>query len=387
MSTGPSTGSGPGPARESPLGVDPLLVESATRLLAETSTFEAVQAAESEGWAAAVWDPFAAAGFAWIGVGEDAGGSGGTVADAMAVLGLCGRFAAPIPAAESGVLGGWLLASAGLELPDGAVTVVPDPSGLVVDGGSLSGRATRVPWGRRADRVVALVGSGPETFVVSVDPAAASVEPDSNLAGEPRDSITFDATPAQVAPAPPGVDHGSLLQRGALARAVMMAGAMQAMSELTVTYTGERQQFGRPVARFQAVQQHLVWGAQDAAVVTMAADRATLVAAKGGDASWEIGAAKLLADECARSATRAAHQAHGAMGMTQEYPLHHLSRRLWAWRHEWGDERHWSTWLGRTVAARGADLLFPTITDGLAAGPADGLTPGPTEGAGVPQNR
>ena len=371
------------PDAGSPLGVDPLLVESATRLLAETSTFSTVQAAEHEGWAPAVWDPFAAAGFPWIGVSEEAGGSGGTLADAMAVLGLCGRFAAPIPAAETGVLGGWLLASAGLDLPEGPVAVVPDPSGLVIDGGSLSGRATRVPWGRRVDRVVTLVGSGTDTMVVSVDPAAGSVEPATNLAGEPRDSITFDSTPAQVAPAPPGVDHDALLGRGALARAVMMAGALQAMSDLTVAYTGERQQFGRPVARFQAVQQHLVWGAQDAALVSVAADRATLVAGKGGDASWEIGSAKLLADECARSATTAAHQAHGAMGMTQEYPLHHLSRRLWAWRHEWGDERYWSTRLGRTVGARGADMLFPTITGGSTNEIVDDIV----DGVGATHNR
>jgi len=89
--------------------------------------------------------------------------------------------------------------------------------------------------------------------------------------------------------------------------------------------------------------------------------------AERGDARFEIAAAKLLADDAARLATRAAHQAHGAMGMTQEYPLHQLSRRLWSWRAEFGDGT-WPARLGRAVADLGPDLLYRTIADGSATG-------------------
>ena len=58
-----------------------------------------------------------------------------------------------------------------------------------------------------------------------------------------------------------------------------------------------------------------------------------------GSGAVQTAVAKLLADQAATDATRHAHQAHGAMGMTCEYPLHHVSRRLWAWRSEYGDER------------------------------------------------
>ena len=54
------------------------------------------------------------------------------------------------------------------------------------------------------------------------------------------------------------------------------------------------------------------------------------------------------------TATRAAHQAHGAMGMTREYPLHHSTRRLWAWRHEAGSAGEWAQRVGR--AANQGDL-------------------------------
>ena len=145
-----------------------------------------------------------------------------------------------------------------------------------------------------------------------------------------------------------------------------MAGAIEKMSRLTVSYTNERQQFGRPVARFQAVQAHLVWAAQDAALARMAAEIAAREADRG-DGRFEIASAKLVANQAATRATKACHQAHGAMGMTQEYPLHHLSRRLWTWRTEYGGDREWTRWVGERATSVGADGLYALVTDGSAA--------------------
>ena len=86
-----------------------------------------------------------------------------------------------------------------------------------------------------------------------------------------------------------------------------------------------------------------------------------------GFAQFEIAAAKLVANQAAARATKACHQAHGAMGMTQEYPLHHLSRRLWSWRKEYGGDAEWSKWLGKIAVSQGADQLYPLITGGSAA--------------------
>jgi acyl-CoA dehydrogenase len=340
---------------------DPLLVETATRLFADTCTHEAIEAAEVDGWAEGVWEPLAESGFALVGIEEEAGGSGGDLEDLAEVLRQAGAHAAPVPVAEQG-LAAWLVVLAGLPLPEGVLTVVPGSpaDALSLSATGLSGTAHLVPWARRADHVVALV----DGFVAVAPADRLAIVPRANLAGEPRDTVTFDDVAAQTATST--VDAAHLRRRGALTRALLMAGALDRMSRLTVEYTNERQQFGRPVARFQAVQQHLVWAAQDAAIANMAAQVAAREASRG-PAPFEIAAAKLIANQCATTATRACHQAHGAMGMTREYGLHHLSRRLWAWRAEYGSEHEWSTWLGRAAADVGPDQLYPLITAGSLA--------------------
>ncbi|MGB1822199.1 MAG: acyl-CoA dehydrogenase family protein, partial [Acidimicrobiales bacterium] len=105
--------------------VDPLVTETAHRLLSEICDHESIQAAEARGQAPEIWNAFAETGFPWISIDEDAGGSGGSLLDALEVLRLVGYHAAPIPAAETGILGGWLLANSSQELPDGITTVVP----------------------------------------------------------------------------------------------------------------------------------------------------------------------------------------------------------------------------------------------------------------------
>jgi acyl-CoA dehydrogenase len=337
---------------------DALVVETVERILAATSTFETVEQAECDRWAPSVWDALAGAGFPWVSIPESAGGSGGTLADIAAIIRRAGAHSAPVPIAETALLGGWLLASAGLTLPEGPLTVVPDGHALVVGDGRVRGRAT-VAWAQQAARIVGLAGDR----VVAFRPDQMIIVTGANMAGEPRDTVTIDIAVDEIehAPAPPGVDRDALLLRGSLSRVLLSAGALGAMSRLTVDYTNTRRQFGKPVATFQAVQQHLVTVAQCAVRAEMAADVAVRALADGTD-GIELVAARVVVDEAAVLATRAAHQAHGAMGVTREYPLHHLSRRLWAWRHEYGRGTQWRQDLGRRAHTSGADALFPLIT-------------------------
>jgi acyl-CoA dehydrogenase len=347
--------------------VTDLLTSTADELFSDLCTHGAVQEAERTGWAPAAWAAVAEMGLPWIGVPESAGGQGGSLLDALSVLRMAGRHGLPLPLAETGVLGGWLLASAGLPLPGGPVTVLPTlpAAELRYDGRTVSGTATRVPWARSAEQVVALLPAGNGCVVAAFAGADLQVEPHTNLAGEPRDTVTFPNVPVDVV-AHTDVDLDALRLRGALTRVVLIAGALERVRDMTVQYTADREQFGKPINRFQAVQQHLVHIAQHAALIGTAADVAGREAERGGGAV-EIACAKSLAAEAVEVATRAAHQAHGAMGMTQEYSLHQLTRRLWSWRREYGDGSYWSGYLGRIAASRGADALYPLVTGGSAA--------------------
>ncbi|HLY82461.1 MAG TPA: acyl-CoA dehydrogenase [Acidimicrobiales bacterium] len=344
------------------MSVDDVLLSTAERIFAGTCTFDAIEAAEADGWAPSVWSALAEAGLPWISVPERAGGVGGSLEDALAVLRIAGRHAAPVPLAETGLLAGWLASSGGLQVAEGPATLVPGSARdtVALTGATLSGIAYGVPWASRAGQLVVLVANGTQWKVATVATSAVAIESTVNLAGEPRDTVHFDSSPIGEL-ASTTIDAEALERRGALTRIMLMAGAMERMNEITLAYTSQRQQFGRPVARFQLVQAHLVHLAQDTALLGIAADAAARAAAVG-EAAFEIAAARTLAGATVATATRAAHQAHGAMGMTREYPLHHLSRRLWSWRLEYGKEYRWQLAVGAHAAKAGPDALYGLVT-------------------------
>ena len=96
---------------------DSLLTDTVGEIFAAVCTDDALRAAERDGFAPAAWDAVAEAGLPWISVPEAAGGEGGDLADALAVLRLAGYHGLPLPLAETGVLAGWLLATSGLRSP------------------------------------------------------------------------------------------------------------------------------------------------------------------------------------------------------------------------------------------------------------------------------
>ena len=349
---------------------DSLLTDTVGEIFAAVCTDDALRVAERDGLAAAAWDAVAEAGLPWISVPEEAGGEGGDLADALAVLRVAGYHGLPLPLAETGALAGWLLATSGLQVSRVPTTVASGPD-LTWSGETVSGSARLVPWGRSAEHVVVLApdtGAGDVVAVFAV--ADLGVEQHVNVAGEPRDTLYFDgAAPLASAPAGLGVSAETLRRRGALTRIILMAGAADRIRDITVRYTGEREQFGKPIGRFPGVQQHVVNVAQQAAMLEMAADLVSAAAAAdpglaGQAAAFQLAAAKSVAADAATIATAAAHQAHGAMGMTQEYPLHFLTRRLWAWTREYGTGTQSADELGAIVTAAGADALWPAIASG-----------------------
>jgi alkylation response protein AidB-like acyl-CoA dehydrogenase len=89
---------------------------------------------------------------------------------------------------------------------------------------------------------------------------------------------------------------------------------------------------------------------------------ARAVAEERASAAFATAAAKITAGDAAGKIAEIAHQVHGAMGFTEEYSLHHLTRRLWSWRDEFGNEAYWARELGREIAKAGSDGLWPLVT-------------------------
>ncbi|MGE0742386.1 MAG: acyl-CoA dehydrogenase family protein [Hyphomonadaceae bacterium] len=312
-----------------------LIVESAERLFAEPVGDFAVG-----------WSKVAELGFDALLVAESAGGFGGDWADAFAVLRIAGAHAAPLPVGEA-VVAAHIAALAGWKSQGGLQTLAPRAVGAA-DGGRFTGCLEAAPWGADATHIVFDLDGG----VARVAVADARVERCENPAGEPRDTLTFDGATVELADA-----ALSVFEAGAFVRTAQIAGALDAALALSIQYANERSQFGKPIGKFQAVQQNLAVFAEEAAAVN-SAGQAAAQALDCGDGGFEIAAAKLRANMAASIGAATAHQVHGAIGFTQEHTLQRYTRRLTAWRSEFGGERFWGERIGAAVSARGAELFW-----------------------------
>jgi acyl-CoA dehydrogenase len=356
------------------MAADPLIVDTLTDVFASLVTVDGTREAEEAGrMSQPLWSALADGEFLLLGLPEEIGGGGG-VEDAAALLRLAGYHGAAVPVAENGLLGRRLLAEAGLPVASDVLALAPYAGTLTAErdtGGRwvVSGTAERLPWGREAQRLVALVPVGDELVVVAVPLDGVRIELGTNLAGEPRDRITVDACVLDadgLAHAPAGMTVERFLARGALARALTMAGALERVRDLSVEHCASRKQFGRPLNRFQAVAQHLAVITEQAMLTRMAVELATAELAVA-DAREDAMIAKTIAGGAATEVARRAHQAHGAIGVTEEYALQLFTRRLWAWRDEFGSERYWSERIGDAAVAAGADGAWEACVNGLRA--------------------
>jgi acyl-CoA dehydrogenase len=376
-------------------------------------------AAAGSGWDAGLWQALEETGLTLAGSPEEAGGSGGDLFAAADIAVAAGAAAAPVPLAET-LAAGMLLGRAGLAIPSGPLTVaVASGPGAALDSGGGQGSGAglrRVPYGRLATTVAA--GSGGSggsgwdgDWLAVIVPAGQGGTGQGgtgrggtgrNLAGEPRDEVIIGGD-AEVHDVPAGTaDYARRLLR--LFRSLLIAGAAQRALDLAVTYVQEREQFGRPLARFPTVQQELARMAGEVALISAATQAA--VAAEGpaaegpvagssaadglggagqpgaGEGVSAVVAAKAQASSGAGVVAAIAHQLHGAIGTTEEHRLRLTTTRLWSWRDEDGPEAECFAELGRAaLAAATGTTAEPGAGAGAGAG---GLWPwlSGTPGAG-----
>ncbi len=353
------------------MGSESLIVDTATRIFRDFCDPQTVNRAADDAWKAPAWAALEEAGLTLAWVPATQGGAGADLADGFAVLRETGRFAVALPLAET-LLAGWLLARAGIASAKGAMTCGPTRDGerlTLAGNGTLSGALRAVPFAKSAKHLAVLARrEAGGSAVALIEAAQARIGEGTSIGGDPLNTVSFNgARPSAVADAPPGLDEQVVLLMGAAARAMQMAGALEAVLDLSVAYANERIAFERAIAKFQAVQHNLARLAGETAVALAAAGSAAdaIANARAFDEAvfLEAASAKIRVGEAAGEGAGIAHQVLGAIGFTKEHTLHRFTRRLGGWRDDFGNESFWAVKLGAVVAAKGADGLWPMLAE------------------------
>jgi acyl-CoA dehydrogenase len=351
-----------------------MLVETANKILKDFCTKVVVIEAEKGIWPVELWNVLEETGMTLAGIPEEMGGVGGDVGDAMSLIQLSGKYAAPIPLAES-FIANWLLGLSEQSIHSEAVTVGPVRKddrvifSKTTGGWIVTGQLRDIPWARAVKELVVLGKTDEgDTIVSTILLENCLLHRGENMAGESRDEVSIPdlfITDDHVIINPPVVEE-DFWNLSTLTRVALMAGALERVLEMTVDYANERSQFGRAIGKFQAVKQHLAVMGGEVSASSIATESA-VAAFCNGNLTNEIVMAKIQVGDAAGSVTKIAHQVHGAMGFTDEHPLHLNTRRLWSWRDEYGTESQWAEYLGGTVLEIGSANLWPMITSTVIA--------------------
>jgi alkylation response protein AidB-like acyl-CoA dehydrogenase len=313
------------------------LAESVAGFLTDHQSRAAARAlltAEAEGLPD-FWSELAGLGLLGLHISEDLGGSGFGLAETLVVAEQMGSFLAPGPFVPT-VIASAVLAAAGSDdlkkkllpgLADGTVIGAAALGGDVTSaGGTATGKAGVVLSGHLAD--VLLVRSGDDVLVIEKSAGGYQADVPANVDLSRRAAkVTLDAAPATVLP-------GAARLLTDVARAVLAAeatGIAAQTTDMAAEYSKVRQQFGRPIATFQAVKHHvanMVVAREQATAATWDAGRAGL---GGGDQfSYTAAIAAVLAVQAALGNANLSIQVHGGIGMTWEHDAHLYMRRATA---------------------------------------------------------
>ena len=351
----------------------------AAKLFADLATTERVKAIEAaDGFDRDLWRELADAGLLALPLAESAGGIGMGMVALMLIATQQGRTIAPVPLVPSVVtalalaeFGGerWSAlvadASAGVvvltsALAESGANAIAEPSVTATatasaagDGYHLSGWKPAVPYLQHAGRVLvpASVDGGVAIFVVDPSAVGVTVEPVATTDRQPAAHLTLDVDVEADDRIGDGRALTWLTERMLVARSAVQLGVCEGSLTTTAEYVAQREQFGKPLATFQAVGQRVA----DSYITTEALRLTTLQAAwrldQGLDASEDVLVAAWWAAEGGQQVVLAGQHLHGGIGADIDYPVH----RYFLWGSQLGTSLGAASAqlsnLGRTIAA------------------------------------
>lgn len=308
--------------------------EAIEAILRDQCTPSQVRAIESGADSKAMWEALAGNGFLELLASEEQGGAGLPLSELFPVLLQFGRHATPLPVGQA-IISRALLPEFTV-LPDGLLTLAPNLR--MRSDGRLT--APLVPYGVTSDYALGSLDSSLYLLDLSRGERVST-----GVHGSLTATLTWEKEEVTIV----GHDPDERLASFAAAmHAALIVGALTRVFEMTLQYCNERSQFGRTLGKFQAVQHQLAIMAEHVAASSVAAEAAFQTEAR---VPSRVGAAvaKARTSEAAVLVANLAHALHGAIGMTEEYDLQLLTRRLREWRMTHGSETYWNQWLGQTL--------------------------------------
>lgn len=324
-----------------------LLLASMQRLVLQHS--DGPQAVDDD----ALWRDAVEAGFTRARLGDE----DVHLSDVLAVVSLATQFGARAPIGDV-LMADWLLCRIGASDAPACMFAVESDFQLR-DGSSVTGAAHNVAGVLETSHLLSIAqGEGAAANLVVVELASARVEPAADTLSGRRHNAFCEGVPARAFPTELGATDIRAI--AALARCAEMNGAMSRILDIVIEHAGTRVQFGKPLAKLQAVQQLQAFIAGQLAISLAAVDRVANAGDLGAVAFFSA-MAKAVVSESAGKVAAAAHQILGAMGISREHELQHHTRALWAWRDEIGAEDHWRAVIGRRVLQAGGAALWPAL--------------------------
>ncbi|MCE2391214.1 MAG: acyl-CoA/acyl-ACP dehydrogenase [Proteobacteria bacterium] len=322
-----------------------LLRDTLRSFLANELPFDQVRACEKEGRAdAELWGQLREHGWLATPFPSSLGGGGAGLVEAGLLVEELARRAAVVPIVEALSCGAALARCGGERgaelvrgLIEGAITPVPavlessdrfDAIAAEAAGdGSLRAEKYFVDYAGFATHHLVAARRGGETGLYLVDAShpAIKVEPHATIGRTPQAVVRYDAAPAERVAGEDGYD--CLVQVARALCTVQIVASMQVSLDQTVAYTSVREQFGRPIGTFQAVQHHVANMATEVESVRLLAYEALDSLDRGSATAERIAIAKAAASRAVPEVTMLGHQLHGGQGYIEENDLYFFTLR------------------------------------------------------------
>jgi 3-oxocholest-4-en-26-oyl-CoA dehydrogenase beta subunit len=315
----------------------------ASDILADGATHERLCELEREAHAVFdrdLWRQLADSGVLAAVLPEEHGGSGLGVGALVGVLEAIGRHVAPVPFVPSVVMGGLPVARYGTAeqqrrlLPgvaDGSVilTAALEEPWVAADGGRLTGEALAVPYAQHAQAILVATDAG----IFLLDPSAdgVTITEQHTTNRQPVADVALDAAPAELLTDDPEAAVW-LTQVAAAAICAVQAGVCKGALRMTSEHTASREQFGKPIAEFQAVAQRAADAFIDTEMIRLTAWQALFRLDQGWPATQEVHVAKFWTGDGGMRVVHATQHLHGGLGVDTSYPVHRYF--LWAKQNE-----------------------------------------------------